>query len=127
MQILQFLQGLPAPFNLEWLPIWVFAFFGAFITAFIMIEDIDNRLRHPFIAKPIIGLGCGMATAIFANGQTAPPPISLAFWAFLGSVCGTPIMTGFLVFISDQKRQNELYKQAQNKFLPFDKKGGKNE
>lgn len=127
MEILKLLHALPAPFNIEWLPIWIFAGFGAFITAFIMIEDIDNRLRHPFIAKPIIGLGCGMATAIFVNGQTAPPPINLAVWAFVGAVCSNPLLTGLLVFISDQKRQNEFYKSAQDKFLPFGKKGGKDE
>lgn len=124
---MQFLQGLPAPFNIEWLAMWVFATIGSIITGFIMISDIDNRLRYPFIAKPIIGLGCGMATAIFINGQTAPPPISLAFWAFCGSVCGSPIITGFLVFISDQKRQNEMYKSVQDKYLPFSKKESKDE
>lgn len=124
MKTLEQLHLLPPPFTQEWLAVWIFAFFGAFITAFIMIDDIDNRLRHPFIAKPIIGLWCGMATAIIINGQTTPPPINLAFWAFFGAVCSTPVITGFLVFISDQDRQNELYKKASDKFLPFHKKGG---
>lgn len=127
MQLLQLLQGLPAPFNVQWLPFWVFSALGGVVASFVMIDDIDSRLRQPFIAKFIIGTGAGMAVVVLMNGQTEPPPINLAFWAFLGSVCGTPIITGFLVFISDQKRQNEIYKSAQDKFLPFNKKGGEND
>ena len=40
------LQGLPAPFLLSWLPFWMFCAFGGFASAFIMIGDIDKRLRH---------------------------------------------------------------------------------
>lgn len=125
--MLEFLKALPAPFGLDWLPFWVFSALGGVITSFIMISDIDERLRYPFFAKPIIGVGAGMSLAIFMNGQTVPPPISLAFWSFFGAVCSTPIITGFLVFISDQKRQNELYRQAQDKFLPFKNKEGRDE
>lgn len=125
--MLDILRGIPAPFHLDWLPMWVFATFGAFITAFVMIDEIDNRLKHPFVAKIIIGTGSGMAVAIMMNGQTAPPPISLSFWAFVGAMCSSPIVTGFLVFISDQKRQNEVYKQAQDRFLPFGKKEQKDD
>lgn len=120
---MQFLQGLPAPFNLDWLPFWVFSALGGMVASFIMINDIDEHLRHPFIAKFIIGTCTGMAVVVLMNGQTTPPPTSLAFWAFLGSVCGTPILTGLLVFVSDQKRQHRVYAQLQDKFLPKNKGG----
>lgn len=121
------LQGLPAPFSISWLGVWVFAFFGGLASAFIRINDIDVKLSYPIIAKTLIGTVSGVAMAMMINGQAEPPPINLAFWAFMGSICSTPIITGFLVFISDQKRQNELYKSAQDKFVPWSKtkdKGG---
>lgn len=118
------ITGLTAPFLISWLPVWVFATLAGFATAFIRINDIDNRLLYPFISKPLIGVTTGVAIAMILNGQVEPPPISLAFWAFVGSLCSTPIITGFLVFISDQRRQNELYKSAQDKFIPWSK-GGK--
>lgn len=110
------------PFTHEWLGFWVFAALGGLISAFIKIDDIDRRLTTPFVAKPLIGMATGIALAVMINGQTEPPPINLNFWAFMGSICSTPIITGFLVFISDQKRQNELYQSAQNKFVPWSKK-----
>lgn len=113
--------GLPPPFTVEWLPTWIFVGFGGLITAFIAIGDIDKRLFFPFIAKPLIGIATGMAVALMINGQTTPPSTTLPFWGFFGSVCSTPILTGLLVFISDQKRQNELYQSAQDKFLPWSK------
>lgn len=116
------LQGLHAPFLISWLGVWVFAFLGGLASGFICIDDIDSRLRYPLIAKPLIGTVAGVAMAMMINGQAEPPANSLAFWAFVGSVCSTPIITGFLVFISDQKRQSEFYKSAQNKFAPWSKK-----
>lgn len=118
------IDGLHAPFLISWLSVWVFALLGGFATSFIRINDIDNRLFYPFISKPLIGMTTGVAIAMMINGQAEPPPINLAFWAFFGSVCSTPILTGFLVFISDQNRQNELYKSAQDKFVPWSKKDG---
>ncbi len=117
------LQGLHAPFLISWLGVWLFAFLGGLASAFITIGDIDRRLRHPFIAKPLIGMTAGVVIAVFINQNAEPPPPTLIFWAFIGSICSTPIITGFLVFISDQKRQNELYKSAQNKFIPWSKGG----
>ncbi len=114
--------GLHAPFLISWTAVWLFAFLGGLATAFIRIDEIDGRLSYPFIAKPLIGTVAGVAMAMMINGQAEPPAISLACWAFVGSVCSTPIITGFLVFISDQKRQNELYKSAQDKFVPWSKK-----
>lgn len=122
--MIEVLQGLHAPFNLSWVGVWIFAFLGGLATAFIKIEDMDNRLSYPFISKPLIGTVTGVAIAMIFNGQAEPPPVNLAFWSFFGAVCSTPIMTGFLVFISDQKRQNELYKSAQDKFVPWSKKDG---
>lgn len=117
----QLILKLPAPFSIEWLHIWVFCALGAFATAFIMIDDIDKRLRQPFIAKPIMGLGAGMALAFHINGGQTPPTVSLASVAFMGAVLGSPILTGLCVFISDQNRQNAMYKTLQDKVLPFGK------
>lgn len=110
-----------APLVASWLSVWLFAFLGGLATAFIKIDEIDGRLRYPFISKPLIGTVAGVAMSVVINGQTEPPPINLSFWAFVGSVCSTPIITGFLIFISDQKRQNEFYESAKDKFIPFKK------
>lgn len=118
-------DGLYAPFMLSWIGVWLFAALGGLASAFILIDDIDKRLRMPFIAKPLIGTAAGVVMALFINGDAEPPPANLAFWAFIGSLCSTPLITGLLVFISDQERQNALYKSAQDKFLPWQKdKGG---
>lgn len=118
------ISQLPAPFLLSWSPVWLFVFLGGFVTAFIQIADIDKRLLYPFIAKPLIGMTTGLALCLLINGDSDPPSISLAFWGFVGSVCSSPIVTGFLIFISDQDRQNALYRSAQDRFLPFKVKGG---
>lgn len=121
------LQGLPAPFLLNWTAVWLFCFLGGLASAFIRISDIDKRLLYPFISKPVIGMATGLALCLLINGENDPPSISLAFWGFVGSLCSAPIITGFLIFISDQERQNALYRGAQDKFLPFgmkDKQGG---
>lgn len=117
-------SGLSAPFLISWLGVWLFAFFGGLASAFIRINDIDVKLSYPIIAKTLIGTTAGVAMAMMINGQAEPPPINLSFWAFVGSICSTPIITGFLVFISDQKRQNQLYKSAQDKFVPWSKSKG---
>lgn len=117
------IQELTAPFLLSWTAVWLFSFLGGIASAFIRIADIDKRLLYPFIAKPLIGMATGLALCLLINGENDPPSISLAFWGFIGSLCSAPIVTGFLIFISDQERQNELYKSAQDRFLPFKVKG----
>ena len=116
------LQGLHAPFLMSWLGVWLFAFLGGLASAFIKIQDLDNRLLYPFVAKPLIGMVSGVAIAVFINQNAEPPSPTLLFWALVGTFISTPIVTGFLVFISDQKRQNQLYKSAQDKFVPWSKK-----
>lgn len=111
------LQGLPAPFSLSWLGVWIFVFIGGLASAFIKIKDIDDRLLHPFIAKPLIGMVSGMAIAIFINQNTEPPPPTLLFWALVGTFISTPIVTGLLVFISDQDRQNSVYNKIKDKYV----------
>ena len=113
------ISGLSAPFLLSWLPFWVFCAFGGFASAFIVIGDIDNRLKYPFISKPLIGMMSGVAMVLYLNQNAEPPPSTLLFWGFVTSLLSTPIITGFLVFVSDQKRQDELYKSAQDKFVPW--------
>lgn len=120
-------SGLSAPFLLSWLPFWVFCAFGGLASAFIKIDDTDHRLRHPFIAKTLIGTMSGMAMVLYLNQNAEPPLSTLLLWGFITSLLSTPIITGFLVFISDQKRQNELYKSAQDKFIPWSKKERDNE
>lgn len=119
------IQGLTAPFLLTWLPYWVFAFLGGLAAAFVRIDDIDRRLVAPFIAKPLTGMTAGLAIVTYLNGNAEPPSVTLTLWAFLGAVLSTPILTGFLVFISDQKRQQDFYDKAKDKFLPWTKKGDK--
>lgn len=121
------LSGLSAPFLLSWLPFWVFCAFGGFASAFIMIDDIDRRLKYPFISKPLIGTMSGMAVVLYLNQNAEPPQSTLLFWGFIASLLSTPIVTGLLVFISDQKRQSDFYKSAQDKFMPWSKKERNNE
>lgn len=52
-------QGLHAPFLISWFGVWLFAFLGGWASAFIKINEIDNRLQYPFIAKPLIGTVAG--------------------------------------------------------------------
>lgn len=111
-------------FELTWASVWLFAFLGGIASAFVMISDVDNRIILPFVAKPIIGTTAGLAMCILINNGQEPPSPTLAFWAWAAAICSTPIVSGFLVFISDQKRQNHLYKSAQAKFLPFSKDKG---
>lgn len=118
------LQGLSAPFLISWLGVWLFAFLGGLASGFVKISDIDNRLLYPFISKPLIGMTAGVAIAVFINQNAEPPPPTLIFWALMGSLLSTPVVTGFLVFISDQNRQNEIYEQVKDKYLPKSK-GGK--
>ena len=119
------LHGLHAPFLISWLGVWLFALLGGVASAFISISDIDKRLRRPFISKPLIGMTAGVVIAVFINQNAEPPPPTLIFWAFIGSICSTPIITGFLVFISDQDRQNAVYEKAKDKFIPWSKGGDK--
>ena len=115
------LQGLSAPFLISWLGVWLFAFVGGLASGFIKVKDIDDRLLKPFIAKPLIGTICGVALAIYINQNANPPPLTLLPWALIGAFISTPIVTGFLVFISDQKRQDAVYNKLKDKYLP----GGK--
>lgn len=117
------ITGLTAPFLISWLPFWVFTILGGLASGFVKIDDIDNRLRYPFISKPFIGMVSGMAVTTYLNKNVEPPPSDLLFWAFVVSLCATPIVCGFLVFISDQNRQNEFYIQAKERILPNKHKG----
>lgn len=121
------LQGLHAPFLLSWVGVWAFAFLGGLASAFIKISDIDNRLLYPFVAKPLIGMTAGIVVAVFINQNAEPPATTLIFWAFMGSVFSTPIITGFLVFVSDQKRQEMIYTKARDKYLPWAKDSNENQ
>ncbi|WP_049237402.1 hypothetical protein [Moraxella canis] len=115
------IQGLHAPFLISWLGVWLFALLGGLASAFIKIDDIDKRLLMPFLSKPLIGTISGMAMAIYLNNNADPPSSVLMVWALGGSVFLTPIITGLLVFISDQKRQEHFYQKAKDKYLPFAK------
>ena len=112
------LSGLHAPFSMSWLGVWLFAFLGGLASALIKIDDIDKRLLLPFLSKPLIGTICGVALAIYINQNANPPPLTLLPWALIGSFISTPIVTGFLVFISDQKRQDAVYNKIKDKYLP---------
>ena len=115
------LQGLHAPFLMSWLGVWLFALLGGVASALIKIDDIDKRLLLPFLSKPLIGTISGMAMAIYLNGNAEPPSSILMVWALGGSIFLTPIITGLLVFISDQKRQEHVYQKVKDKYLPFTK------
>lgn len=109
---------LTAPFLSSWLGIWVFAMAGGTASAFIRVEEIDRKLFVPFISKPFIGTVFGVGLCMFMADGVDPPKGTLTFWALVVSTCSTPVVAGFLVFISDQKRQNRIYRTVQEKYLP---------
>lgn len=119
--ILSIILGLPAPFTISWSGVWLFALMGGIAASFIKIDDIDRHLRHPLLAKMSIGVTAGVVLAVFINQDTVPPPPTLIVWAFIGSVLSSPIVAGFLVYISNQNRQNNFYRSAQSKFMPWSK------
>ena len=112
---------LTAPFLSSWFGIWLFSIVGGFIASQIKVDETDNRLKNPIITKIIIGTFFGVAICMFLSDGADPPKLALTAYALVIATCASVVVTGFLVYIADQKRQNKVYKNLQDKYLPSSK------
>lgn len=103
------LSQLSPPFVVAWLGIWVFAIAGGFCASFIYVTDVDSKLKNPAIAKVVIGTFWGMALCLALDALTSTPMGALPLFALFASCFSAPLCAGLMVYISDQKRQNEVY------------------
>lgn len=103
------LSQLSPPFVVAWIGIWVFAIAGGFCASFIYVTDVDSKLKNPAIAKMVIGTFWGMALCLALDALTSTPMGALPLFALFASCFSAPLCTGLMVYISDQKRQNEVY------------------
>lgn len=109
------------PFIASWFGIWLFSIVGGFIASQIKVDETDNRLKNPIITKIIIGTFFGVAICMFLSDGADPPKLALTAYALVIATCASVVVTGFLVYIADQKRQNKVYKNLQDKYLPSSK------
>lgn len=93
-----------APFIPTWYGIIAFSFGGGLVASFIYIDDIDKQLRHPALAKIVIGFLSGIALCTLLVEDAANPKPALTFWAFAASAASAPIVAGALVYLSDKGR-----------------------
>lgn len=106
------LNELSPPFVTSWIGIWVFAIAGGSGAGFIYVTDVDSKLKHPTIAKVVIGTFWGMALCLALDALTDTPMGALPLFALFASCFSAPLCIGLMVYISDQKRQNKIYDLA---------------
>ncbi|SLJ84513.1 hypothetical protein [Psychrobacter sp. DAB_AL43B] len=100
-------SDLSAPFIFSWLGVWVFSGAGGLGASFIVVDDIDAKLRHPVIAKFVIGLFWGVGICLLIDALTGTPQGALTFFALAVSSFATPSTAGAMVWLSNQKRINK--------------------
>lgn len=93
-----------APFLPSWYGIILFSFGGGLVASFFHIDEIDRQLRHPVIAKIVIGFLSGIALCTLLVQDVSNPKPALTFWAFAASGVSAPIVAGALVYLSDKGR-----------------------
>lgn len=93
-----------APFLPSWYGITAFSFGGGLVASFVYIDDIDRQLKHPVLAKIVIGFLSGIALCMLLSQDAANPKPALTFWAFVASAASAPIVCGALVYLSDKGR-----------------------
>lgn len=93
-----------APFLPSWYGIAAFSFGGGLVASFVYIDDIDRQLKHPVLAKIVIGFLSGIALCMLLSQDAANPKPALTFWAFVASAASAPIVCGALVYLSDKGR-----------------------
>ena len=99
------------PFTVSYIGIWVFSGAGGLCAGFVKIGDIDNRLHIPILAKFVIGTSSGVAIALLIDAFTSTPHSALTFFALFASLFSSPIISGLLVYLSNQKRLNSAFDQ----------------
>ncbi len=105
-------NALVAPFLFSWLGVWVFAAAGGLCAGFVKIDDIDERLHRPVLAKFVIGLFWGVALPLVIDAFTSTPQAALTFFALFASCFSAPICAGLMVYLSNQKRLNSAFDQV---------------
>lgn len=102
-------NNLSPPFVIAWIGVWVFAIAGGFCASFIYVTDVDSKLKNPAITKVFIGTFWGVALCLAIDALTSTPMGALPLFALFASCFSAPLCAGLMVYISDQKRQNEVY------------------
>lgn len=97
-----------APFLMSWVGVWLFAVAGGFGASFIHVTDVDSKLKNPAIAKVVIGTFWGVALCLVIDALTNTPMGALPFFAILASCFSAPLCAGAMVYVSDQKRINDV-------------------
>ena len=103
------LNQLSPPFVVAWIGIWVFAIAGGLGAGFIYVTDVDSKLKHPTIAKVVIGTFWGMALCLALDSLTDTPMGALPLFALFASCFSAPLCIGLMVYISDQKRLDSVF------------------
>lgn len=114
-----------APFLFSWLGVWVFSIAGGICASFVRITDIDSKLYAAIFAKMFIGTFSGVALCLLIAANAEPPEAALTFWAFAASLFSSPLATGALVYISNQRRLDSIFnrvsRHAQDRYLPINR------
>jgi len=111
-----------APFLFSWVGVWVFSAAGGICAGFVRINDIDSKLYAAVFAKVFIGTFTGVSLCLLIASSTEPPEAALTFWAFFASLFSSPLVAGGLVYISNQRRLDNIFnrvsRHAQDRYLP---------
>ncbi len=126
------MASLSPPFTPEWIGVWVFAITGGVGAGFIYVSEVDKHLKYPTLAKVIIGTSWGMVISLAIDALTSTPMGAIMLFTLIVSSFSAPVCAGFMVWISDQKRQNEVYDMGKDAatmrvFGRKNKKGDDNE
>lgn len=109
-----------APFLSSWVGVWVFGGAGGVGAGFIIVEEIDVRLKTPRLAKFFIGLFWGVGICLVIHSLTNTPLGALTFFALVASSFATPVTTATMIWAGNQKRVNKALNQAFNKKTGID-------
>lgn len=101
-----------APFLTSWAGVWVFSGAGGFGAGFIIVDDVDSKLRNPRMAKLFIGLFWGVGICLLMNALTSTPLGALTFFALVASSFATPVTAATMIWIGNQKRVNKALNKA---------------
>lgn len=112
-----------APFLFSWVGVWVFSVAGGVCAGFVRINDIDSKLYAAIFAKVFIGTFSGVSLCLLLATTNEPPEAALTFWAFFASLFSSPLVAGGLVYISNQRRLDQLFnrvgRHAGDRYLPI--------
>lgn len=103
------LSQLSPPFVIAWLGVWVFSIAGGVGASFIHVTDVDSKLKHPALAKIVLGTFWGMASCLAIDALTSTPMGALPIFALFASCFSAPLCAGLMVYISNQRRLDEVF------------------